>query len=520
MGRVALAAAAAAPSPALAQHFNSHVHLDQMQPASAGSPFLQAEGPLDRFDEGIAYGFRIVMDYAYAPLRAEVLHVDDAPDKIPVEHAMLLHAGASLSPVDWLNLELDMPFAVHEAGEDVADEAGNPLVLGQNLSAGEAGQGDLRIGVHFRLAIVDDVALSFGARVWAPTGSRDAYLRGPSPRARFELVAAAAGNYEALLYGCTLGLSPLWFGAHDGDRIAIDCALHGKVAPFVSLGFEPHFAAFTYPPRAVGADEQGEFPGLGSNTSFAIQFEPLAVARFHIAVEGAGNFAVGVAGGPGIGHAPGTAGGRALLTLTYADRGERPPEVTGIRDADLDGILDEDDECPHQAGPEDRKGCPGAVDSDGDGIAEGDACPDQAGARYNDPKANGCPDQDNDRIADPVDPCINEPGEKTGGCPKFARLVEGDFKIDPPIGFARNAASLSPEAIEALKEVIVTMRANPNIPVVSVAVGTKRASPRLSDDRAKVILDFFVEQNFDASRYEVPLDDEVESGKIRVHIQK
>ncbi len=45
----------------------------------------------------------------------------------------------------------------------------------------------------------------------------------------------------------------------------------------------------------------------------------------------------------------------------------------GRRDADKDGIADEDDACPNEAGPLSTHGCP---DKDGDGIADKmDACP-------------------------------------------------------------------------------------------------------------------------------------------------
>ncbi|MBI4955474.1 MAG: thrombospondin type 3 repeat-containing protein [Myxococcales bacterium] len=513
---LAAAAAASAPAVAQAQNFNSHVHLDQMQPATPGSPFLQAEGPADRFDEGIAYGFGLVTDYAFAPLRAKVLPADEV-EKVPVQHALLLHLGASLSPLDWLSLELNMPFAVYEGGEDVLDDAGNPLVLGQQLYAGEPGQGDLRIGAHFRPKVVDEVDLSFGARVWAPTGRREAYLRGPSPRARFELVTSVAGDQDMILYGCTLALSPLWFGAHDGDRIAVDCAVHAKLAPFVSVGLEPHFAVFTYPAYVFGDEAPSAFPGLGGDTDFAIQFEPLAMARFHVA-----GFTVGVGVGPGFGGAPGTGGARALLSLSYGDRGERPPEIVGVKDKDLDGVADDDDACPTEAGPAEKRGCPEQRDRDGDGIADlEDACPAEAGAPSDDAKANGCPDSDNDRTADPVDSCVREPGPAhTQGCPEHARLVKGDFKITPPIVFDKGRATLPAVAVAALKEVIGTMRANPELKMVAIAVGTKKAPPNLSDDRTKAILDLFAEQTFDANRYEVQYDDAREGGQVGVHVQR
>ncbi len=84
----------------------------------------------------------------------------------------------------------------------------------------------------------------------------------------------------------------------------------------------------------------------------------------------------------------------------------------GLRDADNDGIADEDDACPNEAGPAATKGCP---DKDGDLIPDKlDACPDQAGLAA----LNGCPDADGDGIADKDDKCPNEKGTKElQGCP-------------------------------------------------------------------------------------------------------
>lgn len=97
----------------------------------------------------------------------------------------------------------------------------------------------------------------------------------------------------------------------------------------------------------------------------------------------------------------------------------------GLPDTDGDGVADEDDSCPDEAGPARSAGCP---DSDGDGIPDaGDACPDQVGV----PEAEGCPsvtdaDRDGDGVADAADACPDEPGPpQHEGCPRPADL-DGD----------------------------------------------------------------------------------------------
>jgi len=84
----------------------------------------------------------------------------------------------------------------------------------------------------------------------------------------------------------------------------------------------------------------------------------------------------------------------------------------GMKDTDGDGIADEDDACPNEAGPASTKGCP---DKDNDGVPDKlDACPDQAGLAA----LNGCPDSDGDGIADKDDACPNAAGPKElHGCP-------------------------------------------------------------------------------------------------------
>ncbi len=84
----------------------------------------------------------------------------------------------------------------------------------------------------------------------------------------------------------------------------------------------------------------------------------------------------------------------------------------GGADSDKDGIYDQDDACPEEAGLPAFNGCP---DNDGDGIENSkDACPDVAGSAA----LNGCPDSDGDGIADANDACVNEPGTAAlSGCP-------------------------------------------------------------------------------------------------------
>jgi hypothetical protein len=101
-------------------------------------------------------------------------------------------------------------------------------------------------------------------------------------------------------------------------------------------------------------------------------------------------------------------------------------EAFEVPDRDGDGLADEDDSCPDEAGLGTAAGCP---DADGDGVADaGDACPTEVGTA----EGNGCPlaaegDDDGDGLPDESDACPAEPGPQTGnGCPD----ADGDGVAD------------------------------------------------------------------------------------------
>lgn len=127
--------------------------------------------------------------------------------------------------------------------------------------------------------------------------------------------------------------------------------------------------------------------------------------------------------------------------------GWEPPRVT---DADGDGLVDRDDECPKEPedldGFEDGDGCPD-VDDDGDGIVdEADRCrlsPEDIDQFQDD---DGCPDTDNDGdgLTDAADACPIEAEDRDrfedeDGCPEpevpvRVDLVDNDGMV---IGVAR-----------------------------------------------------------------------------------
>jgi len=110
-------------------------------------------------------------------------------------------------------------------------------------------------------------------------------------------------------------------------------------------------------------------------------------------------------------------------------------------DDDLDGIPNDLDKCPTEAGTAAALGCP---DRDNDGVADvDDLCPDDPGAL----ETGGCPDYDGDGVADKDDACPTEAGG-WNGCPDtdYDGVPDKDDKCPTEAGLATNFGC--PEAID------------------------------------------------------------------------
>jgi outer membrane protein OmpA-like peptidoglycan-associated protein len=158
-------------------------------------------------------------------------------------------------------------------------------------------------------------------------------------------------------------------------------------------------------------------------------------------------------------------------------------------------------------------GCPPPKDEDGDGIAdEKDACPKEAGPANEDPAKNGCPppkDTDGDTIVDPEDACPKDPGDpnpdpKKNGCPK-AIIVEGEIKILERIEFDTGKATIRPESDPVLQAVLKVLKEHSEIAVVRVEghtdnKGTPWFNMTLSKNRAASVVKWLVGQGVDKKR--------------------
>ncbi len=106
-------------------------------------------------------------------------------------------------------------------------------------------------------------------------------------------------------------------------------------------------------------------------------------------------------------------------------------------DNDADGVKDLDDRCPNLAGVPEQQGCP-ADDVDGDGILnDADKCKDDAEDVDGFEDEDGCPDLDNDQdgVLDSADACPNDAEDQDGfedadGCPEPDNDQDGILDAD------------------------------------------------------------------------------------------
>ena len=191
-----------------------------------------------------------------------------------------------------------------------------------------------------------------------------------------------------------------------------------------------------------------------------------------------------------------------------------PKENGGCPDKDSDGdtVVDRKDKCPDKAGPPERDGCP-VEDKDGDGIPDDkDKCPDEAEDKDNFEDDDGCPDPDNDKdgIPDEKDKCPNEAETKNGyqdedGCPdevpapvkKFTGVIKG-------INFRRNSADIKASSFPLLKEAVGVLKEYPTLRLEisghTSDEGKRDFNMKLSRKRAEAVKAFLVSAGVEESR--------------------
>jgi outer membrane protein OmpA-like peptidoglycan-associated protein len=191
------------------------------------------------------------------------------------------------------------------------------------------------------------------------------------------------------------------------------------------------------------------------------------------------------------------------------------------KDRDGDGLVDGSDACPDS--PEDLDafmdldGCPDE-DNDEDGIADAtDSCRDVPEDKDGDRDEDGCPeeaaDRDLDGIADASDACPEVAESKNDyldldGCPderpSQVRITRDQIEIKEKIQFEVNKSRILPVSYGILNQVAQVMRDYPNIAIRieghTDSDGSDAYNLKLSQQRAKAVLDYLVAQGLDPDR--------------------
>ncbi|GGZ81132.1 DUF5723 family protein [Algibacter mikhailovii] len=175
-------------------------------------------------------------------------------------------------------------------------------------------------------------------------------------------------------------------------------------------------------------------------------------------------------------------------------------------DKDGDGIIDKEDDCPNVAGPVENNGCPWG-DKDGDAVLDNvDACPDEFGPEEN----NGCPweDTDGDGVPDKDDKCKFDVGTVANmGCPE-AEVTEAVQKelndYARVILFNFGNAEIKAESTQTLLEIVKILNEYPSAKFTieghTDSIGSYEVNQNVSDERAKAVKAFLVDNGVDSSR--------------------
>jgi outer membrane protein OmpA-like peptidoglycan-associated protein len=181
-------------------------------------------------------------------------------------------------------------------------------------------------------------------------------------------------------------------------------------------------------------------------------------------------------------------------------------------DTDGDGLVDRLDKCPAQAedkdGFEDADGCPD-LDNDADGVPDADdACKNEKGPAEN----RGCPvvDTDGDGVADSYDNCPTEKGvPENSGCPAAQKqlvvITREKIKILDKVQFATGSAKILAKSFPLLDQIAGVLTGQARIKLVQVEghtdnVGQPESNKKLSEDRAKSVVEYLVKKAIAAGR--------------------
>lgn len=525
--------------------------LERFHPAPAGDRMFGVQSPT--VDGHLDVNAMLLFDYAHNPLVLRQTTDDDDLGSV-VSNQLFAHANGSIALWNRLNLNLDVPVALVQSGDDPAAGAV------QASSPDSVDLGDIRLGARVGLlGRRDDLfQLGFATYVWVPTGTGD-FVGSDKVRALPEVIAG--GRYDRLLWTAAVGTeiqsSQDVLGEKQGTSLRGGAGVGYVLLPDerLQVGAEATVSTVLEDPSEYNTNAEilfdgryrlfdgleagvGIGPGLTSGVGTP-DFRAVAMITYHAQIQkpepppppdgdsdgiaDAQDACPAVAGeanaDPKKNGCPPDADGDGIIDAQDACAAvpgvaNTDPAKNGCPpDADGDGIIDSQDACPEVAGVanEDasKNGCP--PDTDGDGVADAlDACPDIKGVATDDPKTNGCPpDSDGDGIRDDKDACVADkgvadPDPAKNGCPTV-RVTQQEIEILQQVEFDTGKATIRPTSSDLLDQVAAALKAHPEILKVEVQGhtddrGGKAANKMLSQARATSVRQALIKRGIEGRR--------------------
>ncbi len=502
--------------------------LDRFQPSVSGDAQVAVPGA---FVEGwLRTSVATWFSYANSPL---VLADGESQDTLRrvVEHQLIVRVQAAVALVERVLIHVDVPVTVFARGEPVS----NVTRSAEFSEPASAAMEDLRLGGRFAMLKPDGwlPGASFGLGLFLPTGRDDSYTSTGSVRAAPHVSLGATWGPVTWTTAVGRTFYPNALRTDEGGLLGSD----------VTLGFGAsvevdrfHFGAETN--LNVRTDEP--VPSAPRTVSG----EALASARADV-----GPLTFSLAGGPGLGQAPGTptfriVSGVALsfdpvdapkpVPLPVKQPSEASLKTAQPSEAANRALAQLEAQAAQAAGPEAAPGG-AAADRDGDSVFDAvDPCPEVAGPVRGSPATDGCPlDGDGDGVADLEDACPTVAGAraadpKQSGCPTSVRVENDRLSLLSPILFETNSATIAADSLPLLEQIVKTLQGEPSILRVAVDGHTdNRGLPRrnleLSRLRAVAVVRWLNEHGVDPLRTEArgfgaraPIDtNKTEEGRLK-----
>ncbi|MDP2269917.1 MAG: Ig-like domain-containing protein [Archangium sp.] len=518
---LALVALVAGSTPAVAQARVAGFDLERID-LNPGASASLITGTGDLMRKG-AWRASLVLHYQHDPL---VLYRTDTGDRLGavVGSRFTTHLVGGWTPLDWLEVGVQVPIVVWQGGDDltqwrvpapVATALGTPWITGRfGLLRERAGAPldvslQLGIGLPFGTAAAYTnatpvaVAPRLGAGKtllpWLRLGGELGFVLRGSPGASTVTVNGTASTFTAAMSATTIG-----------PKLRGELTLRGAIGLDQAQAGGELLLGLRYPLGkwvevfALGGPGLGALPGnpafrlmAGLAVAPPLETEPSLPAQAAQPAQPVCDASVSDEvlrsdcptldlDGDGITNA--------------ADRCVRVPGVAKAQgcplvDTDRDGLTDDVDACPKEAGPKERKGCP-LKDTDKDGVAdEVDACPAEPGPV----ERKGCPlkDQDGDTVEDALDNCPTVTGTvENSGCPAKQRqlvvITADKLVIRESVYFATGKSVVLPRSNKLLDNVAEVLNAHPEVPLIRIeghtdSQGKRENNVKLSQARADAV---------------------------------